>query len=73
VINHRNVPAAGEAVNDGQIPPPPECLPFRQLTGARAAAQFLPGIGENPDKTSLFPRISKAVCAPYDQGTATES
>src|SRR3981081_2476631 len=51
-------------------------------TGANASAKagtetgrgrIPPGIGENPDKTSVFPRISKTTRGHYDSGTATES
>src|SRR5206468_2129780 len=73
VINSHKVPASGEAVNDS---PPrvrkvaPAHRKDRRLGvySETRRGRILSGIGENPDKTALFPRISKSACGHYDSG-----
>jgi hypothetical protein len=69
VINSHKVPASGEAVNDGRQTVLSSLAPAGSGRAAGASgAEFCPGWTENPDKTPLFPRISKAARGLYDSG-----
>jgi hypothetical protein len=59
-----------EAVNDGHR----RCASRPRFRGGRGGLRrILPGNGENPDKSSFFPRISKRSADITIAGTATES
>ena len=69
VTNVRKVPACGEAVNDGLHTARARSWGgWSGPPGRRVQAEFYPGNGEKPDKSSFFPRISKWPRGHYDSG-----
>jgi hypothetical protein len=81
VTNARNVPASGEAVNDGlrtalrfpgALRVPRTAGPGRGR-GAGLRAEFYPGNRENPDKSSFFLVYQNGPADITIAGAATES